>query len=376
MRQLLGESLVLSFLGGFAGLGLAYLGVSAFDSATRDVGKPSWILFEMDYWVLGYFILICVVAALVFGLVPALQSARVDLSDALKDGGRGGSGRGGRLSGVLVVAQFSLAVALLAGAGLLMRSFTAMSGINSWMPRESIMTARVVLPNERYADKPAKARFYDELETRFRQATGVSRATLVSSAPGLGAESRRIELDGKIVDKPEERASVAMIAASPSFFETFDLPISRGRGFDDRDGQDGREGAVVTAQFAKTFWPGEDPVGKRFRFNAEQKPGPWITVIGVSRDVSQTGNRNAGANAEAVAIVPRAQEDYRSYTIALRTAGAASQLAECASRAKCRRWMSTWRSRTSARSKSGWRGRDGPTSCSARCSDRSRRRRC
>ena len=306
VRQLLVESLVLSFLGGLAGLGLATLGVSAFDAATADVGKPSWILFEIDYLVVAYFVLICAVAAVAFGLAPALRSARVDLNDALKDGGRGGSGRGSRLSGVLVVAQFTLAVALLAGAGLLMRSFVAQSMINRWMPRESTMTARVGLPVERYADKAARARFFDDLEARLGRVPGATHATLVSIAPGLGADYRRVELEGRLVDKPADRISMPMVVASPSFFAAFDLSIPRGRGFDERDGIAGREAAVVTAKFASTHWPGEDPIGKRFRFNAEQTPGPWIPVVGVSRDLQQSGNRSADVTGEAGHLRPAA----------------------------------------------------------------------
>jgi putative ABC transport system permease protein len=323
VRQLLIESVVLSFAGGTAGLGLAYFGIGAFDGATQDVGKPSWIIFAMDYTVLLYFIAICVAAGVVFGLAPALRSSRVDLNHVLKDGGRGGSGRGGRLSGALVVAQFTLAVVLLAGAGLLMRSFIARSMINHSMPREQIITARVGLPSARYADKDARFRFFENIQTRLRALPGVTHATIASYAPGLGAEFRRVEFEGRLLEKPQDRASVATVVVAPTFFSTFDLPIAHGRGFDDRDGLDGREAVVVTKQFATTYWPNQEAVGQRFRFNSENTPGPWMTVVGLSGDLLQSSDQTV---AESVAFVPYRQEDQSGFTLIARTTGEATRL--------------------------------------------------
>jgi predicted permease len=133
IRQLLVESVLLSSLGGLLGLGLSALGVHAFDLASRDVGKPYWVIFEMDWRAFAYFAALSVLSGIVFGLVPALRASRVDLNAAMKDGTPGGGSHRGRLTGALVVFQFALTVVLLAGAGLMIRSFFAAQALNSFV---------------------------------------------------------------------------------------------------------------------------------------------------------------------------------------------------------------------------------------------------
>jgi len=153
VRQLLIESLMLSTLGGLLGLALAAVGIHFFAFATQDVGKPYWVQFTMEYAVFGYFAGLCILSGLLFGLVPALRSSRVDLNTALKDGTRtAGTQRGGTLNGVLVVFQFALTLVLLTGAGIFVRSFLENQSLNRQVPADQLLTGRVTLPKERYAE--------------------------------------------------------------------------------------------------------------------------------------------------------------------------------------------------------------------------------
>ena len=182
------ESTVLSFLGGAVGLLLARYGVLAFGGAVENVeGKPSWIDFSMDYRVLAYFAAICLLSGILFGLAPALQVSRANINEAIKDGSRSaGSTRGSFLSGLLVVFQFTLAVMLLIGAGLFIRGFLAHEALSEKLPLNRVLTARINLPQQRYADKDARVRFHDQLLPRLKALPGVLQAEIVSNPPGEG----------------------------------------------------------------------------------------------------------------------------------------------------------------------------------------------
>src|SRR5215472_14498529 len=178
---------MLSMLGGIVGLGLAAVGIHAFDLGTQDVGKPYWVQFRMDYRVFFYFAIVCVASALIFGFLPALRSS-AHLSEGLKEGSRSaGSLRGGRLSSALVVFQFSLTLVLLLGAGVFMRSFVEQQSINRWIPSRQLLTARVTLPEERYKDPDSRIRFFQTLLPRMAAIPGVTDAVEVSDLPGASS---------------------------------------------------------------------------------------------------------------------------------------------------------------------------------------------
>jgi predicted permease len=323
VRQLLTESLLLSALGGVLGLALSTLGVHWFDAASQDVGKPYWVVFAMDYTVFGYFAALCLFSGLSFGLVPALQSSRVDLIGALKDGARtAGTHRGGRLSGALVVFQFALTLVLLTGAGVFVRGFLASQSINSWAPADRLLTARVRLPHGLYPAPGARQRFFEQLLPRLEAIPGVTRAAIVSNPPGLGAGDRRIEIENRIENRSDARPahlpSASVVVQSPGYFSAIDLPILAGRDFNQTDGAPGRQSAVVSKGFAAHYWPQEDSVGKRFRFFTDDKPGEWIAVIGVSAGIDQQPGEAAP---NPLLFLPYRQESYDSMALLVRTAG-------------------------------------------------------
>ena len=325
VRQLLIESVLLSALGGVLGLALAALGVHWFDLGSQDVGKPYWVEFTMDYAVFGYFAGLCVFSGLLFGLVPALRSSRVDLVTALKDGTRcAGTRRGGRLASLLVVLQFSLTLVLLTGAGVFVRSFLEHESLNRWAPADRLLTAHIVLPQAHYADTEVRQRFFEQLLPRLRAIPGVMRVAIGSNLPGMGAGERRIEIEHTAIPDPAHGPSAAVLVQSPGYFDTINLPILRGPDFNDTDGATGRRAAIVSREFAERYWPHQTAIGKRFRFYSHDKPGEWIAVIGVSANMVQQPDE---ASPNPLLFLPYRQEGYDSMLLLVRCSGNASAAA-------------------------------------------------
>lgn len=288
VRQLLIESVLLSTAGGLLGLGLAAGGVRWFDLETVTI-RPYWIEFTTDYMVFGYFAGLCILSGLLFGIAPALRSSKADLTDVLKEGAHSvGRSRGGWLSGGLVVFQFALTLVLLTGAGILIHSLYRSLTTNPFIPARELTTAYVHLPDTRYKDAGARMRFYDQLLPRLREIPGASQAAIASRPPGMGALWQHIELEGAPIANPATRPSISLVAASDGYLNAIDLPLLRGREFNEIDGTSHHEAAIVARETASRLWPGQDPIGKRFRlFDVKNKPTPWITVVGISADMVQ-----------------------------------------------------------------------------------------
>jgi predicted permease len=321
MRQLLIESLLLSVLGGLVGLTLATLGIQWFDLSTRNVGKPYFVTFTMDYLVFAYFAAICLLTGLLFGTIPALRASRVDLNEVLKDGARSvGKQQGGRLSGLLVVFQFALTLVLLSGAGVFVHSLLKTLAANRSVPATELMTARLDLPDTHYKDAEAKQRFYDQLLPRLKAIPGVTNAVLVSELPGLGASSSEIEIDHANPDNTTHRPSVAYGVQSPGYFEAIQLPILTGRDFNQLDGSKDHLSAVLTRACAEHFWPKQSALGKRFRlYDDEKKASDWITVVGVSADIEQEFSEK---DPKPLVFLPFRQKGWGSMALLVRTSEA------------------------------------------------------
>ena len=320
VRQLLVESVLLSMIGGVGGLGLTALGVHLFDLASRDVGKPYWVVFEMDYVVFAYFAIISVLTGILFGLVPALRASRVDLNATLKDGTpSGGSQRGGRLAAALVVLQFALTVVLLAGAGMMMRSFFAAQAMNPFVRPESVFTARIQLPEakgEPYAEPLRRRQFYEQLLPTLAALPGITQVAATSHLPGLGSNARPVEIEGRPNADPKQPPRASFIVQTSNYLPTIGLPVLTGRGFNETDGDPGKEAAVVTREFATSHWPDQSAVGNRFRFIEKEQPGPWLTVVGVTADLVQEAQR---ADSPPLVFISYRQEPWGWMALLLRT---------------------------------------------------------
>jgi predicted permease len=314
VRQLLIESLVLSVVGGALGFGLAAFGVHWFDLATSNVGRPYWVRFSMDYSVFGYFAALCIVSGLLFGLAPALRASRPDLNHVLQEGARTiGRHRGGWVASTLIVFQFALTLVLLTGAGVFVHSLLKTFDANRSVPSRQLMIAGLQLPQDRYKDSAARERFYDRLLPRLRALPGVTSAALASNPPGLGSAEDPIEIEHARVNDPAHRPVVAYITASPGYFGTVRLPLLLGRDFNATDGAADHQAAILTRAAAQHFWPRQSALGKRFRFyDGKGKPGPWITVVGVTDNLVQDLTEQ---NPKPLLFVPVQQEDWSGVSL-------------------------------------------------------------
>jgi len=318
VRQLLIESVFLSTLGGILGLGLAASGIYWFDLATSTI-RPTWILFTMNYTVFGYFAALCILSGLLFGILPALRSSKINVVDVLKEGTHNITGhRGAWLSSALVVFQFALTLVLLTGAGIFVRSLLDRLAVNPFVPADQITTARLHLTEDRYKDNEARIHFYDQLLPRLRSIAGVSHAAIASGAPGMGSADEQIELEHVPISNPAERPWISFVAQSPGYFDTIHLPLQQGRDFNQTDGASNHEAAVLTRAAAARFWPGENPIGRRFRlFDDKNKPGPWITVIGISANMVQ---ELQGRDHKPLLFVPYRQEGWDNMALVVESA--------------------------------------------------------
>ncbi len=209
VRQLLVESLVLAFVGGTLGLLLAYSGVRAFDASVSDPGKPYWIDFRVDYVVFGYVAAICALTAVLFGLAPALHVSKTNNNEVLKEGGRGTTGnrRARWLSGTMVVTELALTVVLLAGAGLMIRSFMKLERLDAGFPIDHLMTMRMQLPETKYPTDETRRAFYEQLEPRLAAIAGVESVAVTTTVPPLQAGERAFEIDGRPAPSSAERGA-------------------------------------------------------------------------------------------------------------------------------------------------------------------------
>ena len=282
--QLLTESVVLGCLGGVLGLGLAYVGVTLFDKAVQDVGKPYWIVFTFDWRVFGWLAMACVGTGLVFGLAPAIQLARTDTNEVLKDASRGATtGRGRWLTSSLVVVEIAFTLALLAGAGGMIRSFMALYAADLGADTRNVLTARLNLMDAKYPDGPSRQRFVERLDERLRALPGVDAVSIGTALPGDGIPSLTLDIDGRPRATVESPRTVRVATISPGFFETFRVPLVQGRLFDNRDGMPGAEAVVVNQRFVDTHFDRESPIGRRIMLRGRPQDADtvWAQIVGV-----------------------------------------------------------------------------------------------
>jgi predicted permease len=292
VRQLLIESVMLSSVGGLLGLALTSVGIRLFDAAVADVGKPYWIVFDLDPTVFGYFALICVATGIVFGLAPALQVSKTNLNDLMKEGGRGQSGgaRARWLTSSLVVGELALTLALLTGAGLMARSFLKLYSLDLGFETAHLLTLRTQLVESKYPKPEQRQIFFDALQRRLRALPGVTQAALVSTLPLGGAGQSKFEIEGQPAGDPASRPRVSVVDAGPGYFETLGVTLQRGRAFAEADGAPGSEVIVINRRLATEYFATGEPLGRRIRLMEgpkEDKPGPWLTVVGVSPTIRQ-----------------------------------------------------------------------------------------
>jgi predicted permease len=283
VRQLITESMLLALIGGALGLLFAVWGKEGLVAALPNDRPSLSIEAAIDIRVLGFTLAVSCLTGFLFGLLPAFRATRVDLSPVLKDSAatslKGGSRI--RLGKALVVAQVAMSLMLLVGAGLFIRTLRNLENVNLGFNKENLLLFKVDPTLNGYKG-PAIANLYDQIMERIKQLPGVRSASLSRYALISGSASiARISVPG-YTPPPGERSLVFLHPVGPSFFETMEIPLLLGRGFVPQDNQ-GAPVAIINETMARTYFPDEDPIGKKFTFPGSRNPKP-TEVIGVVRD--------------------------------------------------------------------------------------------
>ncbi|HXD34185.1 MAG TPA: ABC transporter permease [Pyrinomonadaceae bacterium] len=294
IRQLLTESVVLAGAGGILGMFCAFWSFAFL----RQLIPESMALgteLTLDWQVLAFTLVISFATGIFFGLVPALQASRLNLNEALKQGsGRSGIGPGSnRLRNVLVSSEVALALVLLIGASLLLKTFFSLRHQYSALAGANVLTLRTQLPRTKYADVSQRAAFYSQVLDRVQTLPGVISAGYTTTIP-------LVWKGGTSGFFPEGRSYAEAVASGLSFdsnhrqisagyLKTMGIGILRGRSFAEADNEQAQPVAIVNETMARQYWPGEEVLGKRFTLGDPDKPLPWVTIVGVAADVHQMG---------------------------------------------------------------------------------------
>jgi putative ABC transport system permease protein len=319
VRQLLTESVLLAAVGGLAGLGLAWLGLEALIAAApADLPRVNEI--RIDGGVLAFTLGLSVATGLLFGLVPALQTSAADPGRTLKEGGRGATTLGQSVRRALVVLEVALAVILLVGAGLMIRSFINVQRVDLGFDPDRILTTRVALFGPGYQQAPRVVDFYRDVVTRVAATPGIEGAAAVGTLfLSATPNSTNFSIEGRPDFTPEESVEVPLDAITPNYFSVMRVPLVAGRFFDERDAADAPDAVIINQTMARMFWPGETPIGRRIKYGQQASQAPWMTIVGVVGDTRRTG-LDAAVRPET--YLPHAQAPAGGMTLVVRTAGA------------------------------------------------------
>ncbi|MGI9088039.1 MAG: ABC transporter permease [Chthoniobacterales bacterium] len=331
LRQMLTESVLLALVGGTAGTLLAVWGLELL----RAIGSqtiPRLAEANLDPRVLLVTLLVSLGTGILFGLIPALASAKPELTEALKEGGRGSTTgvRRNRIRNALVVAEVALALVLLVGASLLLKSFVRLENVDPGFDSHNVLTMELSLPSAKYAAGKPVADFYAELSRRVKTLPGVEAAAITSILPLSGTNSdSSFAIEGFDPMQSPVYPDEELRLVSADYFKVLKVPLVRGRFFDQRDAIEAPKTAIVNQTFAKKWFPNQDVVGQRITFSDTRKPNvEWITIVGLVGDMRHRA-LDLPANPEyylphpqnaypAMILAVRSQQDARALTSSIR----------------------------------------------------------
>ena len=325
VRQLLTESLMLSVVSSVAGLALSIWLIKLLIAITPP-NTPRLDEIGIDLRVFGFTLGVTVLAGLLFGLVPALQTSRPNLNEELKDSGQRGSDTGGRnrIGSLLIVSEIAISFVLLAGAGLLIKSFMHLRQIDPGFNPDNVLVMRLTSPPGKYAQGEPRAQLYKQLTDQVKSTPGVQSAGAILSLP-LGGDTfnvwRGVVREGRPMTH-EEQSNAQNLVITPDYFKVLQIPLKEGRFFTDQDNLQGTKVVIINEKFARQLYPGENPIGKRFSIWRDEKfPREVVGVVG---DTRQSLDEEPGAQM----YVPYAQDPtWGSLSLVVRTSGEPTALA-------------------------------------------------
>jgi putative ABC transport system permease protein len=327
-RQLLTESVVLSAFGGGLGLLLAVWGTRAL----LALSPPELIDLRsttVNYPVLAFTIVLTLLTGILFGLVPALEASRFDLSEPLKESGKSviGGTRARRMRSAFVVTQVALALVLLVGAGLLMKSLNRLQAVDPGFDSHNLLTVRVNLPTRKYDTDPKIINFFTQLVDQIHHIPGVDSVGAVNTLPFDGPYSgTRLEVEGQPKRPAGQELSTGVIVTDANYFQTMHIPLKRGRLYSPEEVREMRHVVVVNETFAREVFPGQDAIGQRVTINMKDDNQP-SEIIGV---VADNKHKGLDSEVEPMAFWPHAELVYPSMTLTIRTHGDSTSVAAAA----------------------------------------------
>jgi putative ABC transport system permease protein len=316
IRQLLTESVILAIAGGAVGVLVALWGVELLlGFAPRDLlGVDRG---GIDFRVLGFTSLVTILTGLIFGFIPALEASRSQLNETLKEGGRDSrsGARSHRLRNIFVVAEVAMALVLLVGSGLMIRSFIRLQSVNAGFDPKNLLTARLALPGSKYREEHQRVSFFRNLVERIEAMQGVRSAAAISFLPfaGLGAATS-IEIVGRPEPPAGERPVADVRVVHPNYFDTMGIRLLDGRSFTQAEANEARRVVIINETMARSYWPDENPLGKQVVINMKDENLP-NEIIGIVSD-----SRHAGLDIpiRAMTYWPHSELTYSAMTVVVR----------------------------------------------------------
>lgn len=289
IRQFLTESILLSAIGGLIGLLLSFVALMVLRSfIPQEISQATEI--AIDAKVLGFTVLVSIFTGVIFGLAPITQASNLNLNETLKEGGRDShaGSRGNRIRSLLVVTEVAVSLILLIAAGLLINSFIRLRNVDPGFRTDNVLTMGIVLPQLKYPDRARRSAFYTDVVRRVEALPGVKSAAVTNWIPLVfQGDSIGITIAGQQNLPVSERPNAVTRVISPQYFSAMGIHLLKGRLFDERDKENSPAVSIISEAMARRFWPGQDPIGKRFTPGDGDSPDDWIQVIGVVNDVRQ-----------------------------------------------------------------------------------------
>lgn len=330
IRQSLMEGILLSLAGAAAGLVLATWGVATLTAGLPPSSLPRQQEVSIDRAVFAFALLLSIVTGISSGLAPALRTFRADLQEALKSGGRGATSARGqhRTRSLLVVGQVALALMLLVGAGLMLRTFQHLQAVDPGFDPRNLLTMEIAAGGTAYPSGAQRIRFFDQLRPRLEALPGVESVSFINHLPVNGdIWTLGIAIAGREAPPPGQGPSAAYRVVQPGYFSTMKTPLVRGRDFSAHDNPSSTPVVIINESLARHFWTGQDPLGQRITLDT-RKPDPvWMTVVGVAKNIIQT---DWTAKPQDEIYLPHAQSTAQQFsymTLMLRVNGDPRQIA-------------------------------------------------